>query len=67
MTSQPNAPQQASKSDFTLNATRAHLAVALRDLADPGTTVSHPDGGPITITAYGRTIQVTVQDITDQQ
>jgi hypothetical protein len=63
---QPNAPQQASKSDFTVNATCAHVALALRDLVDPGTTVNHPDDGPITITAFGRTIQVTIQDITDQ-
>lgn len=67
MTDQPHAPQQASKSDFATNTTRAHIAVALRDLVDPDTKVDHPDGGPITITAYGRTIQVTIQDITDQQ
>jgi len=67
MTSQPNAPQRASKSDFVTSATRAHLAVALRDLADPGTKVIHPDGGPLTVTVYGRTIQITAQDITDQQ
>ncbi|MEU7787685.1 hypothetical protein [Amycolatopsis sp. NPDC049159] len=71
MTDQPHAPKIASKATLASAAVRAHIAVALRDalaaVADPDTTVTHPDGGPITVTAYGRTIQITTTDITDQK
>jgi hypothetical protein len=63
MIDQPNAPQQASKSTLATTTVRAHITEALRHLADD---VTLPDGGPITVTVYGRTIQITAQDITDQ-
>lgn len=66
MTEQPYAPQIASKSTLATTAVRAHIHVALRNVADPHTGVTLPDGGPITVTAYGRTIQITTRDITDQ-
>lgn len=65
MTDQPNAPQIADKATLATSAVRAHITVALRAVADPDTTVTHPDNGPITVTAYGRTIQITTTDITD--
>jgi len=68
MTEQPNAPKMADTATLAASAVRAHITVALRDVADPNTTVTLPDGGgPITVTAYGRTIQITTQDITDQK
>lgn len=67
MTDQPNAPQIADKATLAIAAVRAHITVALRDVADPNTAVTLPDnGGPITVQAYGRTIEITTQDITDQ-
>ncbi|MFJ1765083.1 hypothetical protein ACIOD2_32480 [Amycolatopsis sp. NPDC088138] len=69
MTDQPYAPQIADKATLAISAVRAHITVALRNVADRGTAVTLPDNnnGPITVTAYGRTIQITTQDITDQQ
>lgn len=66
MTEQPNAPQIASKATLAIKAVRAHIAVALCDLADD-ISVIHPDDGPLTVTVYGRTIQITTQDITDKK
>ncbi len=66
MTDQPNAPKQASTATFAIKAIRAHVAVALRAVTHIAVTLPD-DGGPITVTAYGRTIQITTQDITDQQ
>jgi hypothetical protein len=69
MTDQPHAPQQASKSSKSTLATttvRAHITLALRDIADHGTGATLPDGGPITVTVYGRTIEITTRDVTDQ-
>lgn len=64
MISQPNAPQQASIDTLANKSVRAHIATALRKVADQ---VDHPGSGPITIQMYGRMIQITVQDVTDQQ
>lgn len=68
MTNQPTAPQQADKATLATRVVRAHIYVAIRDnVADDPSTVTLPDnGGPITVTAYGRTIQITTRDITDQ-
>ncbi|WP_410633350.1 hypothetical protein [Amycolatopsis sp. cmx-4-83] len=68
MTDQPYAPPIASKATIATNAVRAHVYVALKNVADVDTTVTYPDGGgPLTVTAYGHTIQITTTDITDQQ
>lgn len=66
MIDQPNAPRQASASTLATTTVRAHITLALRDVADLGTGVTLPDGGPITATVYGRTIEITTRDITDQ-
>jgi hypothetical protein len=66
MSNQPDTPQ-ADKAALAIGAVRAHIYVAVRDnVADDPAAVTLPDGGgPITVTAYGRTIQITTQDITD--
>lgn len=67
MTNQPYAPPIASKATLASGAVRSNITVALRGVADPGTTVTLPDDGPILVTTFGRTFQVTTTDITDKQ
>lgn len=72
MTEQPYAPPMASKAALASNAVRSHIYIAIRDalqrVSDEPAHVTLPDdGGPITVTAYGRVIQITTTDITDQE
>lgn len=48
------------------NAVRAHITLAMRNLVDEE-DLTMPDGGQsIYVKAYGRTIEITVKDVTDE-
>lgn len=66
MTEQPNAPQQASKSTLATSAVRAHITVALRNLVDENDITVVDGGDSIYVRTYGRMIEITTKDITDQ-
>lgn len=66
MADQPNAPKMASKATLAMHAVRSNMFVAGKAVADQDTKVTMPDDGPITVTAFGRTFQVTVTDVTNQ-
>lgn len=64
MTDQPTNPADTTK--LGQSATRAHIIVALRNLIDDPADLTVVDGGPITLRKYGRTIEITTRDVTDQ-